>query len=89
MDRVMSQPDWQLLLEFQTRMSAEIIQQFLEEADVPTYLSSGGLSAGLESVFRLSVPSSLAHRARWILATSDFSDSELRFLATGELEEES
>ena len=81
----MSQPDWQPLLEFQTRMSAEIIQQLLEEADVPTHLSPGGLAAGIEVDFRLSVPPSLAHRARWILANSDFSESELCFLATGEM----
>ncbi len=68
-------------------MSAEIIQQFLEDADVPTHISPGGLAAGIETDFRLSVPPSLVHRARWILANSDFSDSELRFLATGELGE--
>ncbi|MAG29764.1 MAG: hypothetical protein CL908_02585 [Deltaproteobacteria bacterium] len=82
----MSQGNWQPLLEFQSRTSAEIVRGLLEAADVPTYLSAGGLAAGLEADFRLSVPPSLAHRARWILATSDFSESELNYLATGEFE---
>jgi hypothetical protein len=43
------------------------------------------LSNGIESDFVLSVPTSLVHRVKWILAQSELSESELKFLATGDL----
>jgi hypothetical protein len=32
------------------------------------------------------VPPELAHRARWLMSQAKFTDAELTFLATGELE---
>ena len=43
------------------------------------------LSVGIESDFVIFVPAYLARRARWVLAQSDFTESELNYLATGDL----
>jgi hypothetical protein len=38
-----------------------------------------------ESRYCVLVPSSLVHRAKWVLADSDLTDAELDYLATGKL----
>jgi hypothetical protein len=57
----------------------------LEAEAVPTTVDARRLVAGIDSDFVLSVPTSLVHRAKFVLAQSELSDSELTYLATGEL----
>lgn len=76
---------WIPLLEFGSRGSAEAVAAVLQAEQIPTHVASGRLVAGIEAQFVLSVPQSLAHRARWLLEQSDFTEDELAFLATGEL----
>jgi len=73
------------ILKFSDRASAELIATFLESEGVTTAIDCGSLLSGVQADFHLFVQASLAHRARWILAQSEFTDSELNFLSTGEL----
>jgi len=57
----------------------------LDSEGVPARVESSNLVAGIESRYRVLVPASLAHRAKWVLADSDLTDSELDYLATGKL----
>ena len=83
----MDTDSWQPLLEFTSPASAEAVAALLETEGVPSFVRAHKLVAGIEAKFELRVPRSLAHRARWVLAQSDFTDSELTYLATGELSE--
>jgi hypothetical protein len=77
--------EWQPFKSFSDRGSAEALAAVLDSEGVPTRIMSSGLVAGIETRYRVLVPSSLAHRAKWVLADSDLTDSELDYLATGEL----
>ena len=44
-----------------------------------------GLLGDPGTEFRVFIPTHLAHRARWLLALADFTESELDYLATGKL----
>ena len=57
----------------------------LDSEGVPARVESSKLVAGIESRYCVLVPSSLVHRARWVLADSDLTDAELDYLATGKL----
>ncbi len=82
----MAQPDeWQPILEFSDRGSAEAVAAILGTEGVPTCIEPRRLTAGIEARFDVAVQASLVHRARWVLALSEFTDEELNFLATGEL----
>ncbi len=81
----MQNHDWQPFLGFASRGSAEAVAIILESEEVPTLVKAAHLTAGIESDFVILVPAHLAHRARWVLAQSDFTESELNYLATGEL----
>jgi hypothetical protein len=81
----MSREEWQPFQTFSGRGSAEALAVVLESEGVPTRIESTKLVAGIETRHCLLVPASLAHRARWVLADTELSDSELDYLATGEL----
>lgn len=76
---------WTPFLRFESRGAADAVASVLETEDVPTAIVACRLVRGIESDFELSVPDELLHRARWVLANSEFSDSELTYLATGQL----
>jgi hypothetical protein len=77
---------WQPILEFTSRVSAEAVGALLEAEGVPTKVTGPHkLVAGFEANFYLAVRESLAHRARWVLSESEFTESELCYLATGKL----
>ena len=76
--------EWQPFQSFSDRGSAEALAAVLDSEGVPTRIRSSGLVAGIETRYRVLVPSSLAHRAKWVLADSDLTESELDYLATGE-----
>lgn len=77
--------EWQPFRTFSDRGSAEVLAAVLDSEDVPARVESSKLVAGIESQYCVLVPASLAHRANWVLADSDLTDSELDYLATGEL----
>jgi hypothetical protein len=76
---------WTAFLGFSSRGAGEVVAAILEAEEVPTRLYAGCLSGGVQAEFILCVPVRLRHRARWVLAESDFTDAELDFLATGEV----
>ena len=80
--------DWWAVLKFDTRGAAEAVAAVLEADAVPTAVDARQLVAGVDSGFVLSVPRSLVHRAKWVLAQSELNDSELNYFATGELPEQ-
>ena len=85
MTHEMADESWQGFLSFHDRVSADMYADFLESEEVPSRVQLAELVLGVEAEFCLLVPTSLAHRARWVLANSEYSESELCYLATGEL----
>jgi len=81
----MTSEKWQPFETFSDRGSAEALVAVLNSEDVPARIESSHLVAGIETRHRVLVPSSLMHRARWVLADSDLTESELDYLATGKL----
>jgi hypothetical protein len=71
---------------FQNQPSAESAAEFLRGNGVPATVEVCAALPGLVESVRVVVPSSLLHRARWLLNLGDISDSELDFIATGRLE---
>ena len=81
----MTAQEWEIFRTFADRPSAELLARRLESEGVPTKVRSSKLELAVETGWQVWVAANLAHRARWILANSDFSDSELEFLVTGKL----
>ena len=78
--------EWELFKTFPDRFEAERVVGLLESSGVPAYVDYGALGVGLDMKFSVFVDTTLAHRARWILAlTPEVTDAELEFLATGKL----
>lgn len=77
--------EWQTFQTFSDRGSAEALAALLDAEGVPARVESSNLVAAIETRHRVLVPSSLLHRAKWVLADSDLTDSELDYLATGKL----
>jgi len=81
----MTSEEWQPFETFSDRGSAEALAVVLHSEGVPARVESSHLVAGIETRHCVLVPSSLVHRAKWVLADSDLTDSELDYLATGKL----
>lgn len=81
----MTSEDWKPFQTFSDRGSAQALVVVLHAEGVPARVESSHLVAGIEARHRVLVPSSLLHRAKWVLADSDLTESELDYLATGEL----
>jgi len=81
----MNREEWQPFQTFSDRGSAEVLVVVLDSEGVPARVESSKLVAGIESRYCVLVPTSLVHRANWVLADSDLTDAELDYLATGEL----
>ena len=81
----MDDDPWLPFIRFATRGAAAPVAAILEAQGVQTSLQAHRPASGVETDFVLAVPKDLAHRARWLLAQSDFSDAELEFLSTGYL----
>ena len=79
------QEEWEQFGVFGDRASAASLVGLLHTEGVPAQIDESSPVPGLDEMFRVLVPSRLAHRARWIVATMDVTESELDFLATGEL----
>ena len=83
----MQNKTWVSVAVFPDRVCAEAVLQLLANAAVPAYLASNEHVPGLGTRFSVFVPSDLLHRAQWISQESPVSDTELTYLATGELPE--
>jgi hypothetical protein len=74
---------WCVFGEFDSEASARVVRSLLEAEGVKCSINLVGLELGIPSKFRVIVPESKLHRARWIIDKSDITDRELDFLATG------
>ena len=74
--------------DFDSQGAAEAIQAMLKTEGVPSSVRATATLCAVASRFRLTVEPDMAHRARWFFSQSEFSDGELTFLATGELDPE-
>ena len=81
----MSKDEHRPIVSFESRLSAEIVQRMLSEANIATYVVAGELAVGVATKYRLLVSPADYARARFVLSNSEFTDSELTYLATGEL----
>lgn len=70
---------------FEDEASAEAIAGMLRSEGVPVEVRPISPLPGIVDEVHIYVPGSLAHRARWLLKSSQVTDEELRFAATGEL----
>jgi len=73
--------DWELFRAFPDESAALALLGQLRSSDCPGKVSPRRLESGLETEYRVYVPRSLLHRARWIVAQLPVSDEELESLA--------
>jgi hypothetical protein len=77
--------EWTQFAHYPNPWAACIVAGLLENEGVVTYIESTGIFGEVNGFSILRVPQPLAHRARWIPALAPPTESELVFLATGEL----
>ncbi len=70
---------------FDDEASAEVLAGMLRSEGVPAEVRPISPLPGIIDEVQVFVPTSLAHRARWLMNSSKVTDEELRFAATGEL----
>jgi len=75
---------WVVIAQFPDTASAQVTIGRLQSENVPVRVRCNSPVPGLDIDCAIEVPQDYAHRARWILKHSTFSDAELNFLATGE-----
>jgi hypothetical protein len=73
--------DWELFRTFPDENAALALAGQLRTSECPVKVSPRKLASCLETEYRVYVPCSLAHRARWIVAQLPVSDEELESLA--------
>ena len=73
--------DWELFRSFEEEDTALVLAGQLRASECPAKVSPRKLASGLETEYRVYVPRSLAHRARWIVGQLPVSDEELESLA--------
>ena len=66
--------------------SAQALATLFRAEGVPVEVVSDTSLLGEARCCEIRVPSELAHRARWLMSQAQFTDAELNFLATGELD---
>jgi hypothetical protein len=81
----MSESTWQLLVTVYDTISAQLLTDRLNGEGVPTQVRSDSELLGMARACQIFVPPELLHRARHVLDSERFSDSELAWLATGRL----
>jgi len=77
---------WARFMSFPDSASAVAAASYLEQNGVPSRVEAGSPSVDFSNIAFVLVPGHLAHRAKWLWAKSDLTESELHFLATGELD---
>ena len=81
----MSKEVWPEFKRVSERLSAEALVEHLKSHGVPARVEAPQLVPGLEGYFVVCVEPSLLHRARWVAPEGQFTEAELRFIATGQL----
>jgi len=81
----MSDSSWQSLMTVLDTLSAQALVERLNGEGVPTRVQMDTSLLGVARNCEILVPGELLHRARWLLSSQHFSDTELTYLATGEL----
>jgi len=76
--------EWETFERYPNYLAAQIVAGLLENEGVPAIVTTWTAFLGIASA-AVWVPKYLLHRTRWIMALAPPSDSELLFLATGEL----
>ena len=77
---------WDVVATFSDVPSAQALAGLFRAEGVPVELVSDTSLLGEVRHCEVRVPSALAHRARWLMSQAQFTDAELSFLATGELD---
>jgi hypothetical protein len=78
--------EWQAVASLSDIPGAQVLAQRLIFEGVPARVMSDPQLLGEGRNCEVQVPSVLAHRARWLMSQAQFTDAELTFLATGELD---
>jgi hypothetical protein len=76
---------WERFKSFADAPSAVAAAAYLEQNGVPSRVEAGSPNVDFSPAAFVLVPGHLAHRARWVWAQSDLTETELQYLATGEL----
>jgi hypothetical protein len=81
----MSDASWQSLILVMDTISAQALSERLNAEGVPTRIEMDSSLLGVARRCEILVPAELLHRAQWLLSSGQFSETELTYLATGEL----
>ena len=76
---------WEEFESFADEASAEALAEMLRAEGVPARVRTQSPVPGLVENVSVLVPSNLAHRARFVAASTKVSDEELEYAATGKL----
>jgi len=68
-----------------SKLAWDVVALFRAEG-VPAEVVSDTSLLGEARHCKIRVPPELSHRARWLMSQAQFTDAELTFLATGELD---
>jgi hypothetical protein len=77
---------WDVVVTFSDVPSAQAMAILFRGEGVPAEVVSDTSLLGEARRCEVRVPSEFAHRARWLMSQAQFTDAELTFLATGELD---
>ena len=77
---------WDIVATFSDVPSAQALVVLFQAEGVPAEVVSDTSLLGEARRCEVRVPPALAHRARWLMSQAQFTDAELTFLATGELD---
>jgi hypothetical protein len=81
-----SNSSWEVVASFSDAASAHAMLVMFRGEGVPADVVGDTSLLGEARHCEVRVPSELAHRARWLMSQAQFTDTELTYLATGELE---
>jgi hypothetical protein len=81
-----SNSTWQVVATYSDVASAHAMSALFRAEGVPAKVVSDTSLLGEARGCEIRVPPELAHRARWLMSQAQFTDAELTFFATGELE---
>ena len=77
---------WDVVATFSDVPSAHAMAVLFRGEGVPAEVVSDTSLLGEARRCEIRVPPEFAHRARWLMSQAQFTDAELTFLATGELD---
>jgi hypothetical protein len=79
----MSQTKWHVLTTAPDLPSAHALVESLMAQGIASHVVPDSTLLGQALPCRVVVDATLAHRAKWVMSQSQFTDEELTFLATG------